>query len=153
MKTIVLSMLIVASLVACKPQTPPSFDLVNAKKEIEAANKAIAEMFSKGDAAGIAAAYSKDGSAMFQYMPSVKGTENLNKAWADVIATTGGIELATLEVWGDQNYITEEGVFTLKSKDGTQVEKGKYLVLWKKEDGKWKLHRDMSNTDLPLPKQ
>jgi ketosteroid isomerase-like protein len=35
-------------------------------------------------------------------------------------------------------------------KDGTIADKGKYIVVWKKEDGKWKLHRDLSNSDLPV---
>jgi ketosteroid isomerase-like protein len=59
------------------------------------------------------------------------------------------IELNTIEVWGDENFITEEGLFEIKTKDDAQIDKGKYLVLWKKEDGKWKVHRDISNTDLP----
>jgi ketosteroid isomerase-like protein len=42
------------------------------------------------------------------------------------------------------------GLFEVSSKDGNQLDKGKYLVLWKKENGKWKLHRDISNIDLPL---
>ena len=46
--------------------------------------------------------------------------------------------------------ITEEGLFEIKTKDDVQIDKGKYIVLWKKEDGKWKLHRDLSNSDLPL---
>ena len=60
------------------------------------------------------------------------------------------IELSTTEVWGDENYITEEGLYVIKTKDDVQIDKGKYIVLWKKEDGKWKLHRDISNSDLPL---
>jgi ketosteroid isomerase-like protein len=47
-------------------------------------------------------------------------------------------------------FSTEEGVYEIKTKDGKQLDKGKYIVLWKKEDGKWKLHRDISNSDLPL---
>lgn len=35
-------------------------------------------------------------------------------------------------------------------KDGKQLDKGKYIVLWKKEEGKWKLFRDCYNSDLPL---
>ena len=82
---------------------------------------------------------------------SQKGKENLTKIWGGFINTgIGSIELNTLEVWGDENFITEEGLFTIKSKEGAQLDKGKYIVLWKKEDGKWKLHRDMSNSDLPL---
>lgn len=151
MTKMLLSVLIVSSLFACKEETKSSFNLVNAKKEIEAANQVIMETFARGDSAGMAAAYSKEGSVMLNYMPSVKGKENLTKVWGSFMnAGLSKVELTTLEVWGDENYITEEGVFTVKSKEDNQLDKGKYLVLWKKEDGKWKLHRDMSNTDLPL---
>ena len=151
MKKILFSALIASSLFACKPETTSSFDLANAKKEIEAANHEISQFMSKGDAAGMASAYSTDGSVMLNNMPSIKGKENLTKTWGGFInAGIGSIELNTLEVWGDEKFITEEGMFVTKMKDGKQLDKGKYLVLWKKEDGKWKLHRDISNSDLPV---
>ena len=151
MKKLLVLAFIATSLFACKSETKPEFDLANAKKEIEAANHEIAETFAKGDSVGMAEAYSKEGSVMLNYMPSVKGKENLTKVWGSFFkAGISKIELTTLEVWGDENFITEEGVFEIKSKDGAQLDKGKYIVIWKKEDGKWKLHRDLSNTDLPL---
>ena len=151
MKKLIFSALIASSLFACKSETKPSFDLANAKKEIEAANQEITQFMAKGDSVGLAAAYSTDGALMLNNMPSVKGKENLTKVWGGFMnAGIGGIELNTLEVWGDENFITEEGLFTTKSKEGAQLDKGKYLVVWKKEDGKWKLHRDLSNSDLPV---
>ena len=84
-------------------------------------------------------------------MPPIKGQANLVKVWGGFInAGIAAIELNTTEVWGDENYITEYGTFVLKAKDSTQLDKGKYLVLWKKENGKWKFHRDISNSDLPV---
>lgn len=56
--------------------------------------------------------------------------------------------LKTIEVWGMENLITEEGESTLFVGDA-QVYKGKYIVLWKKVDGEWKLFRDIFNSDLP----
>ena len=151
MKKLLFAVLIVSILFACKNESNPTFDLVNAKKEIEAANHEISQFMSKGDSAGMASAYSTEGSVMLNNMPSIKGKENLKKVWGGFInAGMSNISLNTLEVWGDDRFITEEGVFTVKSKDGIQLDKGKYIVLWKKEDGKWKLHRDMSNSDLPL---
>ena len=121
------------------------------KKEIEAADQALVEFMAKGDSAGMAAAYSTDGSVMFSNMPSIKGKDQLTTVWGSYIrAGLSKIDLTTLEVWGDENYITEEGLFEIKTKDDVQIDKGKYIVLWKKEDGKWKLHRDLSNSDLPL---
>ena len=105
----------------------------------------------KGDSVGMASAYSTDGSVMLNNMPSVKGKDKLTTVWSGFIqAGVSKLTLTTLEVWGDENFITEEGLFEIKTKEGAQIDKGKYIVLWKKEEGKWKLHRDMSNSDLPL---
>jgi len=105
----------------------------------------------KGDSIGLADAYSSDGALLLNNMPAVKGRENLIKLWGSFINIgMGGLEFTTLEVWGDENYITEEGLIVIKAKNGTQLDKGKYVVLWKKENGKWKLHRDISNSDLPV---
>ena len=153
MKQSLLIALIATSLFACKSatETKPAFDLENAKKEIIAANKELTDALSKADSVAVASAYSADGALMSYNAPIVKGKENLIKSWGAFIKATGGatVELNTVEVWGDENYLTEEGTFVIKSKEGTQMDIGKYLVLWKKEDGKWKLHRDISNSDLP----
>ena len=149
MKKIIFSAFIAASLFACKCETKPAFDLANAKKEIEAANVQLTELLAKGDSVGMAASYSSDGAFMGSNSPSLKGKENIASFWGGFIRTGFGVSLTTLEVWGDENFITEEGLFEIKAKDGAVVDKGKYIVIWKKEDGKWKLHRDMSNSDLP----
>jgi len=31
------------------------------------------------------------------------------------------------------------------------LDKGKYIVIWKKVDGEWKYYRDIFNSDLPIP--
>jgi len=43
------------------------------------------------------------------------------------------------------------GTFTLKGKGGQELDAGKYIVIWKREDGQWKLHRDIFNSSLPAP--
>ena len=58
-----------------------------------------------------------------------------------------GVDLRTIEVWGTENLITEEGELSLFVGD-TEADQGKYIVLWKKEDGKWKLFRDIFNSNL-----
>jgi ketosteroid isomerase-like protein len=45
--------------------------------------------------------------------------------------------------------LTREGdpdPWTLKGKDGAELDHGKYVVIWKKEAGGWKLHRDIWNS-------
>lgn len=151
MKKLLFFAIIATSLFACQSATKPAFDLANAKKEIEAANQEITDFMAKGDSVSLTNAYGKDGALMVNYMPSIKGKDKIAAFWGGFIKLgIGGIKLTTLEVWGDENYITEEGLFEINAKDGKQVDNGKYIVVWKKEDGKWKLHRDMSNTNLPL---
>ena len=35
--------------------------------------------------------------------------------------------------------------------DKVSAEKGKFIVVWKEENGKWKMHRDIWNSDAPPP--
>ena len=101
MKKLLFAPFIASSLFACtiNTETKPAFDLVKAKKEIEAANKVLMDVIAKGDSVGTAASYSSDGAVMFNNMPSVKGTENLIKVWSNFInAGIRNIELTTLEV-------------------------------------------------------
>ena len=150
MKKLLFSVCIAATLFACKSETKAPFDIANAKKEIEAANLEVSAFMAKGDSVGLASCYGTDGALLLNNMPPIKGQANLVKVWGGFInAGIAAIELNTTEVWGDENYITEYGTFILKAKDSTQLDKGKYLVLWKKENGKWKFHRDISNSDLP----
>ena len=152
MKKILFLATIAASLLACQPTTKPKFDLANAKMEIEAANKNIIKDVTSGDSVSAANDYSQDGKLMVNNAPAITGKDKIAAFWGGFSKLGGDITLTTIEVWGDENYITEEGVFEIKAKDGKQLDKGKYIVIWKKEDGKWKIHRDLSNTDLPIAK-
>jgi len=45
--------------------------------------------------------------------------------------------------------VNEVGSYSMTDKKGKEIDKGKYIVLWKMEDGKWKIHRDVFNSDMP----
>jgi hypothetical protein len=47
----------------------------------------------------------------------------------------------------------DAGTYLIKSADGNVLDKGKYVTIWKRENGQWKLHRDIFNSDLPVAKQ
>ena len=116
MKKLLFFAMIASSLFACKSETKPAFDLANAKNEIEAANAAISEIIAKGDSVGMASAFSSDGAVMLNNMPSMQGKDNLTTVWGSSIrAGVSKIELSTTEVWGDENYITEEGLYVINT--------------------------------------
>ena len=127
-------------------------DSATLKQEIEAANVEWMGFISKGDSVGFANFYTADGKLMFANAPAIVGHKAIQFAARGII--NSGITKADFratEVWSMGDLATEEGEYTLFEKTGTQVDKGKYIVVWKKEAGKWKPFRDIANSDLPLP--
>ena len=105
---------------------------------------------SKSDSIGLANLYTTDTKWMNPNAPAVEGrTALVSKISQDLQAGIGSAKLTTAEVWGDENYVTEEGNYKLFAKDGKEIDKGKYLILWKRVDGKLMFHRDIYNSDLP----
>lgn len=134
----------------------PAFDLAKAQKELESINQKLSEYMVKGDAAGIASAYSSDGYLMPDKSSIVKGRENITKFWSDFISSCkasgieiGGLEITIKELLGDKNLLTDVGEFVFIKKNGDRFWKGKYIEVWKNENGKWKVHREMTNSNEP----
>jgi ketosteroid isomerase-like protein len=62
------------------------------------------------------------------------------------------LPLATVEVEAHGDTAWEVGTWTLKGKDGAELDHGKSVAIWKKEAGGWKLHRDIWNSSqAPAP--
>ncbi len=114
------------------------------------ANKAFMAAFSRGDAAAVADLYTKDASLMPTNSDFVNGKEAIAMVWQSVFnAGIKQAKLETLEVEGVGNTLYEVGKYTLTVENGDIADSGKYLVIWKKEGDKWKLHRDIFNSSLP----
>lgn len=81
MKKIILSIAIATVLFACNKttETKPQFDLANAKKEIEAANKNVAELLAKGDSVGFANSYTEDAKFMEHNLPAIEAAPLFNR--------------------------------------------------------------------------
>ena len=152
-KKILFTLLSTVLIFACNSKTEikPTFDLTAAKKEIEVANRNFEKYISTGDSVGFAKnSYTIDAHYMAPNQPAIVGRKAIQTMCHQTL-TTGfsEIKLKTIEIWGDENFITEEGLLEVYVNGGKLVDKGKYLVLWKKEDGVWKLYRDLFNSDMP----
>jgi len=127
-----------------------TFSLDSAKAAIAAANTVFADAMAKGDSVAVAALYAKDACMMQPGMPKICGNAAITSFFAGAKKMgVGGIKINTIEVTGGKELVSEEGSFELLGLDGKTIDKGKYIVTWKQEDGKWKIARDISNTDLP----
>lgn len=129
----------------------PVFDVTVAKKEIEEANRNFMELVAKGDSVGLANSYTVDAKFMSAGAPAVEGRANIQHAMSEIVKSgITKVDLRMKEVFGIADLIAEEGELTLYVKDEVVAEE-KYIVLWKKEDGKWKLFRDIFNSNLAVP--
>ena len=127
--------------------TKPKFDLTVAKKEIEATNQNIIDLFAKHDSVGIANLYTKDAKLMFAQAPAVVGRAAIQSVFAGIVnSPVTSVNFETIEVFGTEDLLAEEGKIKIYIKDKVIAEE-KSIVLWKKEDGKWKIFRDISNTN------
>jgi ketosteroid isomerase-like protein len=127
-----------------------TFNLAAAKDSIEAVNTAIAKAVNSGDTSAIPNFYTSDAVVMPANMPALSGVADISSFFSEGIR--GGMKdfkLEATEVYGNDEMLTEVGTYTLSF--GPEKDKGKYIVIWKKEGGKWKLFRDIFNSDNPPP--
>lgn len=128
-----------------------SFDLVAAKSAIDAANAKFTEAFRKGDSAAVAAAYTSDGWMLPPNGDIIKGSDIVHAWGAFIRMGVKDLKLTADEVTGSQDQLTEVGHYEIRGDQNAVWDKGKYIVVWKQENGSWKLHRDIWNSSMPAP--
>ena len=117
---------------------------------IEVANQIFMRMFAKGDAAGMGALYTENGQLLPAYSDFVTGRKAIEGFWKAVMdmgIKAARLESIDLEEHGNAAY--EVGKYTLSGAGGEVMDQGKYVVIWRKDGGEWKLHRDIWNTSMP----
>jgi len=51
--------------------------------------------------------------------------------------------------YGNEDYLIDEGKYYLRYGENDIIDKGKYINIWKKENGDWKIYSNIWNTSLP----
>jgi ketosteroid isomerase-like protein len=156
MRQFLLPLVIAACLYSCTSSpatdtaktTEPAFDLSHAKQSIESNLKKFSEAALKGDSATVVGVYHSDARVFPPNMPA--GDKNLMGSLAAGLPKMGvkTFTLNTTDVTGNADQLVETGTFEMA--DGSKIiEKGKYVDIWKQENGEWKLWRDIWNSDNP----
>jgi ketosteroid isomerase-like protein len=125
---------------------------VDVTGEIAAANQLIMAAYENGDASALEAFYTADAKLFPENSAAVEGPEAIAGFFGAVMNM--GIEKVKFEAVTAHSYgnmAIEEGNYTLFVPGDFVADKGKYIVTWKKEEGKWKVHRDIWNTNNPAP--
>jgi ketosteroid isomerase-like protein len=134
----------------CQKPADTSTDEATVRKAAPAFEAALNE----GDATKLSAMYWDDALLLPPGAPGLTGSgpigEFLGKQGADM-KSAGLImkldEKTDVAVSGDLAY--EGGTFTVTDASGAVVDKGKFLGVLQKRDGKWKYIRDTWNSDQP----
>ncbi len=123
-----------------------SLNLSQVKQIIDTKNEQFANAMLKGDSATLVSLYHSDAKV---YPPQMPATDRNNMGSMAVGFSKSGVKTFSLhatDVSGNADAVIETGTYEMG--DGTKTtDKGKYIVIWKPENGDWKLWRDIWNSD------
>jgi uncharacterized protein (TIGR02246 family) len=125
---------------------------VDVTGEIAAANQSIMAAYESGDAGALKTFYTADAKLFPENSTAIEGPDAISGFFGAVMNM--GIKKVKFEAVTAQSYgniAIEEGNYTLYVPGDYVADQGKYIVTWKKEEGKWKVYRDIWNTNNPAP--
>ena len=121
---------------------------------IKDANQKMMEAFAKGDTTALFDFYTADARVFPANSEIIDGKEAIGKFWNATrqmgiskvnFETTSALQFGDLAI--------EEGKYSLFVPNDIMVDQGKYVVTWRKENGSWKVYRDIWNNSTPPVKR
>jgi ketosteroid isomerase-like protein len=124
------------------------------KAKIKAEIQAIETEFAAADNArnvnAILAFYSDDAVTMGNGVPMSSGKAAIKRYIEEGFSENepgSTVTYEVLEVFGNENLVTETGKSTRRDATGKVISNGKYMAIWEKHDGKYLCIRDIGNSD------
>jgi len=115
---------------------------------IEAANDKWEAAAARGDSAAVAGLYTADAQLLPSESGVVRGAKAIAAFWqAAFDSGVKGVSLTAIEVESCGDMAHEVGRLEIRDADGNVLDHAKYVVIWKNEGG-WKLHRDIWTTSV-----
>ena len=137
---------------SAEPVSPPPAADVTAEQRIRDVNTRWLELIRTGNAEGVAELYVENGALMPPNAPIAVGRSAIAEGWRSMMATPGfGLTFEPTEIVvsaaGDMAYDRGTYRFTATPPSGAISDIGKYLVVWQKVGGEWKVAADIFNSD------
>lgn len=119
---------------------------------IKTENARWAEAFKRGDYQAIGSLYTEDGTLLQPGGERVRGRAAIVNYFTNGYAgkPPATVSFSNFEFYGNDEAVTEISDATITSHDGKLEYIGKQTLIFLKQDGVWKLHRDMWNDNGPL---
>jgi ketosteroid isomerase-like protein len=127
------------------------FDLIAAKVKIQEQTKKFTEAHLTKDTAYLNNSFTEDAKVFPPNSEIVRGRKNiaqLNSDWVNY----GIYEFKeeSTSFYGNQHYLIDEGMYYLRYGKENIIDEGKYINIWKNDNGEWKIHSNIWNTNLPM---
>ena len=134
----------------CNQQQKPTFDVTAMEKIIEEKNNQFTKAHITGDSAFLVNIFTQDAKVFAPNSDVVIGRP------AIAVVNSQYLKLdikefreETTAFYGNEDYLIDEGNYYVRYGKDNTIDKGKYLNVWKKEDGDWKIYSNMWNTNMP----
>ncbi len=122
----------------------------DASVEIMQANEKFMNLFNAGDIDEFVSVYTEDARLLPPNGQIVTGKENLKNFWNGMMEAGIKPVLKTVSAHRYGKTVIEEGNVAIHAGDQV-VDNVKYIVIWKKINGDWKMYQDIWNSNNPLP--
>jgi ketosteroid isomerase-like protein len=92
--------------------------------------------------------YAEDAVLLPPNAPAIFGRDAVLATMQEMFASGLAMELEDLEIKVENDLGYKAGRYRVSAEDGSLVDRGKYIEIWTKVDGKWVLHRDIWNSSV-----
>ncbi len=133
------------------PPAAVTTDMTKLKATIQALENSWAAADNARDTNAIAGFYADDAISLSNNKPMVKGKAAiLNDIKEGLIKRPKGsvVSYNIMDVFGNEQTVTETGTSTQKDASGKIVNTGKYMAIWENRNGKYSCVRDIYNDDV-----
>ena len=157
MKNMVL-LLLLTNLFGCQSKQSEKiemqpFNIDQVKAHILEMNKSYSKRFVTEDSAFYIERYCSDAEVYCPGMPAIKGRNAVRDFfYGNGSNNEAAIELPPSRIYGKEELVVEEGTYNFPDGKGGSIDQGKFIAVWKQEWGKWKLYREIWNSDIPPKK-
>jgi hypothetical protein len=129
---------------------PPPFDLGAAHQLIAQLNERFTAAHVTGDVATIDSMLAADARSFPPGAAAVSGAQAMHDFTVDYIkAGVTQFREETTRIYGNAEYVIDEGTYVVTYGPDHVTERGKYLNVWIRVDGSWKIKANMWNTSAP----
>jgi uncharacterized protein (TIGR02246 family) len=118
------------------------------RAQISKMDQAWQAAYNSGDAAALAALHAQDAKVMAPGSEPVSGRAAIQEFYAAAVKDGAKNTLTTGDVMGFGDFAVATGGWVANAADGTHLDHGTYMTLYKRVNGAWKIYRDTWNSSM-----